>query len=164
MNRIISVIIVDDEPTSIEVLKKDLQQYPDIEVISTTSSAEKAKKLILKYQPELLFMDVEMPEMTGFELIESIQDEISPETRVVFYTAYDKYLLDALRASAFDYLLKPYLPEDLEKLMERVKKSGIRGKQQPETVYPTIFHRREQNSHPDRYRPAVTKARRYCHV
>ena len=48
MNRIISVIIVDDEPTSIEVLKKDLQQYPDIEVISTTSSAEKAKKLILK--------------------------------------------------------------------------------------------------------------------
>lgn len=123
MNRIISVIIVDDEPTSIEVLKKDLQQYPDIEVISTTSSAEKAKKLILKYQPELLFMDVEMPEMTGFELIESIQDEISPETRVVFYTAYDKYLLDALRASAFDYLLKPYLPEDLEKLMERVKKS-----------------------------------------
>lgn len=123
MNRIISVIIVDDEPTSIEVLKKDLQQYPDIEVISTTSSAEKTKKLILKYQPELLFMDVEMPEMTGFELIESIQDEISPETRVVFYTAYDKYLLDALRASAFDYLLKPYLPEDLEKLMERVKKS-----------------------------------------
>lgn len=123
MNRIISVIIVDDEPTSIEVLKKDLQQYPDIEVISTTSSAEKAKKLILKYRPELLFMDVEMPEMTGFELIESIQDEISPETRVVFYTAYDKYLLDALRASAFDYLLKPYLPEDLEKLMERVKKS-----------------------------------------
>ena len=60
MNKIISVIIVDDEPTSIEVLKKDLQQYPDIEVISTTSSAEKAKKLILKYQPELLFMDVEM--------------------------------------------------------------------------------------------------------
>lgn len=123
MSEIISVIIIDDEPSSIATLEKDLLQFPEMDVIATASSAERARKVILKYQPDLLFMDVEMPEMTGLELLQSIQEDLSDHTKVVFYTAYDKYLLDALRASAFDYLLKPYLPEDLHKLVERVRTS-----------------------------------------
>ena len=84
--------------------------------MDTATTAELGKRHILKYQPDLVFLDVELPDMSGFDLLDDIRDDILPNLRVVFYTVYDKYILDALRASAFDYLLKPYLIEELEAL------------------------------------------------
>lgn len=118
----IRTIIVDDDNASIEKLQKDLGAFAEIKIIETTTSADTAKILIIKHQPDLLFLDVEMPEMSGIELLQDIQSEINPATRVVFYTAYNKYILDALRASAFDFLVKPYLPDELESVIKRVKK------------------------------------------
>lgn len=121
MSEEITVIIVDDEAASIRNLSNDLSAYADIRVIETTTSAEKARKIIVRQQPDLLFLDVEMPKMSGFDLWQSIRADVHADMRVVFYTAYDKYLLNALRASAFDYLLKPYLPEELEAVIERFR-------------------------------------------
>ena len=123
MKKIIKTIIVDDDKASIEKLQKDLNTLLEIKVIDTTTSAKIAKQLIVSKQPDLLFLDVEMPEMSGFDLLNEIKSEINPNMRVVFYTAYDKYILDALRASAFDYLMKPYFPEELESVALRVKKN-----------------------------------------
>jgi two-component system LytT family response regulator len=121
MDKSISTIIVDDEQACIKTLCTDLEQYPEIEIIETLTSAEKAKKAILKQQPQLLFLDVEMPKTSGIELLQEIRAAIHSNICVVFYSAFDKYLIDALRASAFDYLLKPYLPEELSDIIERVK-------------------------------------------
>ena len=107
MNEEITVVIVDDDTVSIRNLSNDLMTYPDIQILETTTSVEKAQKIIIRQQPDLLFLDVEMPKQSGLELWKSIQSAGHANTRVVFYTASASYLLKALRASAFDFLMKP---------------------------------------------------------
>lgn len=128
MNTTITTIIVDDQQACIQSLCDDLALFPEIQVIETTTFAEKAKKIIIKQQPDLLFLDVEMPKMTGIELLEDIRSSIHSSMYVVFYSAFDKYMINALRASAFDYLLKPYLFEELKTIIERVKNEMEMGK------------------------------------
>jgi two-component system LytT family response regulator len=114
-----TTVIIDDEPIGIESLKQSLIDIDAIEITGTAKTPKAGIDLILKHHPDLLFLDVEMPEMSGLELLRHIKDLISWPMHVVFYTAYDKYLLEALRASAFDYLLKPYQPEDLSTVLHR---------------------------------------------
>ena len=128
MNKSITTIIVDDQASCIEILSKDLARYPEIQIIETTTSSEKAKKIIIKQQPDLLFLDVEMPKITGIELLNEIRSSIHSNLYVVFYSAFDKYMIDALRASAFDYLLKPYEPNELADIIKRVKKEIVMGR------------------------------------
>lgn len=119
MNKKIRTIIVDDTPTASAKLEHDLKFFPDIEVIECINSPNVAVKSIVKQQPDLLFLDIEMPGMSGLELLNHIQDDIK-EMRVVFYTAHNQYLIDAVRTSAFDYLQKPYLPEELSFIVNRL--------------------------------------------
>ena len=117
----IKVVIVDDEPQSILRLENDLAAQDDFEVIATSSSAMSAKTLVMSMQPDVLFIDVEMPGQTGFEVLQSLRDEMPMELIVVFYSAFNKYMIDALRASAFDFLLKPYQQEELELVVGRIR-------------------------------------------
>ena len=117
----IKVVIVDDEPQSILKLEDDLAALDDFEVIATSSSAMSAKTLVMSMQPDVLFIDVEMPGQTGFEVLQSLRDEMPGDLIVVFYSAFDKYMIDALRASAFDFLLKPYHQEELELIVGRIR-------------------------------------------
>ena len=119
MDKEITIIIVDDNAGAIKRLCNDLSNFPYVRILGTFQSPEKAKKYIVYEQPDILFLDVEMPEMSGLELLKSIQAELHRHTKVVIYTAYDKYIIEALRASAFDYLLKPYLLEELAAIIER---------------------------------------------
>lgn len=117
----IKVVIVDDEPQSILRLENDLAAQEDFEVIATSSSAMSAKTLVMSMQPDVLFIDVEMPGQTGFEVLQSLRDEMPMDLIVVFYSAFNKYMIDALRASAFDFLLKPYQQEELELVVGRIR-------------------------------------------
>ena len=121
MKQEITVIIVDDDIMSIKRLSNDLAAFSGVKVIATSTAPEKAIKIIIHEQPDLLFLDVEMPGMSGLELLKRMQPDLHPEIKVVFYTAYNKYLLEALRVSAFDYLLKPYTPDELEVIIERYR-------------------------------------------
>ena len=96
----ITVIIIDDDLGSIQKLQNDLLAFSEVRILDTATTAELGKRHILKYQPDLVFLDVELPDMSGFDLLDDIRDDILPNLRVVFYTVYDKYILDALRASA----------------------------------------------------------------
>ena len=120
--RDITAIIVDDEINAIQNLAEDLSAYPDIDILDTTTSALKAQKSIVKLQPDLLFIDVEMPKINGIELLQEVRPYMHSNMHVVFYSAFDRYMLDALRASAFDYLLKPYQPDELKQIINRVRK------------------------------------------
>lgn len=117
----IKVVIVDDEPQSILKLEDDLAALDDFEVIASSSSAMSAKTLVMSMQPDVLFIDIEMPGQTGFEVLQSLKDEMPRDLIVVFYSAFDKYMIDALRASAFDFLLKPYHQEELELIVGRIR-------------------------------------------
>lgn len=117
----IKVVIVDDEPQSILRLENDLAALEDFEVIATSSSAMSAKTLVMSMQPDVLFIDVEMPGQTGFEVLQSLRDEMPMNLIVVFYSAFNKYMIDVLRASAFDFLLKPYQQEELELVVGRIR-------------------------------------------
>lgn len=117
----IKVVIVDDEPQSILRLENDLAALDDFEVIATSSSAMSAKTLVMSMQPDVLFIDVEMPGQTGFEVLQSLRDEMPMDLIVVFYSAFNKYMIDVLRASAFDFLLKPYQQEELELVVGRIR-------------------------------------------
>lgn len=124
-----NAVIVDDENLHVKILRDSLFRYDNIQITGEAGNPHSAKKVILSQRPDLLFLDVELPTMTGLELLREIRDQITWSMQVVFYTAYEKYLLDALRSSAFDYLLKPFNVEDLDVVMSRffehVKKEQV---------------------------------------
>lgn len=120
-----TVVIVDDERTAIDALRKELAGYPEFEIIGTANTGAKGKKMILELRPDLLFLDVELPDVLGLNLLGEMRDEVVWDMKVVFYTSYDKYLLQALRESAFDFLLKPFESEELEVIIERYRKTMV---------------------------------------
>ena len=106
------VVIVDDDEVSLENLSFELRKDARFSLEGTARNGRKGKKLITKVQPDLLFLDVEMPDMTGLDLLQEMRDNVAWNMRVVFYTAYDKYMIQAIREAAFDYLLKPFEEQD----------------------------------------------------
>jgi two-component system LytT family response regulator len=120
----IRTIIIDDEPPAINVLSLILKKKckEDVEVVATSNSPHLGKTLIEEHQPDLIFLDVEMPGMTGIDLVRSFSN---PTFRVVFITAFDIYAVEAFRLSALDYLLKPVEADDVIRVIEKIK-SDIR--------------------------------------
>ena len=114
-----TVVIIDDETMCIENLQRSLSKYPELLLVGTAKTADKGKALILEQHPDLVFLDVELNTQSGIELLSGLGDEITWPMQVIFYTAYEKYLLDALRVSAFDYLLKPFEEDELKLVMNR---------------------------------------------
>ncbi len=122
MPRRLSAVIVDDEPMSVDVLRSDLESFGDIEILAAVNRASEALASVPLLKPDVLFLDVELGADSGIELLQTMRAKgLEPSTRVVFYTAFDKYVIDALRSSAFDFLLKPYMPDELYKVMERIR-------------------------------------------
>ena len=110
--------IVDDNPSAIELLRRLLADY-SVSITGTATDTQQAMTDIVQQEPDLIFLDVEMPGMSGLEFWSQVKQELKPETKVVFYTGYDKYLLEALRREAFDYMLKPATRDELAKIMTR---------------------------------------------
>ena len=112
-----NAIIVDDEAHCVSALMEDLKKYcPQIHITGTCNSAKEAMLTIKKQKPDLVFLDIEMPWMNGFEMLE-IMEEINFD--IIFVTAYDKFAAKAFRLSAIDYLLKPIDSNDLKEAIEK---------------------------------------------
>ena len=114
-----TAVIIDDESLCIDNLLHSLKEYPELLIVGTAKDTDKGKVLILEQRPDLLFLDVELSNQSGIELLSGLSEEITWPMQVIFYTAYEKYLLEALRVSAFDYLLKPFDREELKLVMNR---------------------------------------------
>ena len=129
MNRqkLTKVFIVDDSNDAIGVLRRMLESSYSVEVVGSAYDAETAADLIVKTEPDLLFLDVELPTMSGLEFCSMIRNELKPEAKVVFYTGHDKYMLQAIRRQAFDYLLKPPTEQELSQIMTRYYEHRLTG-------------------------------------
>jgi two-component system LytT family response regulator len=120
---LLSVVIVDDDKSAIFALQGFLELMPEVLICGTATSHQKAIKLIREKEPDLVFLDIEMPGKTGFELLRELnQDGVVHKFRVIFHTAYDKYTIAALREAAFDFLLKPPRENELREAIQRFLK------------------------------------------
>ncbi|MES2519743.1 MAG: LytTR family DNA-binding domain-containing protein [Bacteroidota bacterium] len=112
-----TTLIVDDEAHARESLSKMLSSNcPNVKILNTASSAEDAYEKILKFNPDLLFLDIEMPNGTGFDLLTRFT---KPTFKVIFVTGFDQYALNAIKFSALDYLLKPINAQELKDAVEK---------------------------------------------
>lgn len=119
----IKVMIIDDEKHCITTLLHLLKEYKDeVAIVATTQQSSDAKSLIEEYQPNLIFLDIEMPIMNGLELLQQFS---SLPFETIFTTAYDQYAIKALRLSALDYLLKPIDKQELKAAIEKYKSKEL---------------------------------------
>ena len=116
----IRTVVADDQPMARERLTALLAQQPDIDVVATCASGVEAVDAIQAYRPDLVFLDMQMPELDGFGVIDAVGVERMPP--VVFVTAYDAFALRAFEVHALDYLLKPFGRERFEQALERARR------------------------------------------
>ncbi|MCM2678372.1 LytR/AlgR family response regulator transcription factor [Echinimonas agarilytica] len=114
-------LIVDDEPLAISLLKSKLSTIPEIEIIGDCKNGREAIKAAMDLTPDLMFLDIQMPGLNGFDVVKRLQNDSSP--LVIFTTAYEQYALDAFEVHAVDYILKPL---DLERIELAVKRAMAR--------------------------------------
>lgn len=119
----IKTVIVEDEPNDVKTLEESLSKYQQIEIVCTCNSGEKGLAAITKYSPDLLFLDIEMPGMSGLEFLENLGANVFNKCRVVIYTAYSHYAIDTFRRHAFDFLTKPIENKELDEIIRRVENS-----------------------------------------
>jgi len=113
----LKAIIIDDEPYCCETIATLLEDNKEVEIVSICHNGVDALSAIKKYSPDLVFLDVEMPKMNGFEMLEQLP---KVDFEIIFTTSYDQYALKAIRFSAIDYLLKPVDNEELQRAIQKV--------------------------------------------
>jgi two-component system, LytTR family, response regulator len=115
----IRALVIDDESLARRSVRRFLRSYTDVELIGECGDGQSAVAAILTEQPDLIFLDVQMPEMDGFAIVKAIGTDRMPVT--IFVTAYDRYALRAFDANAVDYLLKPFGKERFERALSRAR-------------------------------------------
>jgi two-component system, LytTR family, response regulator len=111
----IKAILIDDEPLARSITREYLQSYPEIRIIQECNDGFEGVKAIAQHKPELIFLDIQMPKINGFEVLELVD----PCPAVIFTTAFDEYAIKAFESHAIDYLLKPYSKERFDKAMQK---------------------------------------------
>jgi two-component system LytT family response regulator len=118
-------IIIDDERLARAELRKLLQEFPEIEIVDEAANADEGISKIESHNPDLIFLDIQMPGKTGFDLLA----ELDRAPQVIFTTAYDEYALKAFEVNALDYLLKPIEPKRLADAVHKLHGTEITGLQ-----------------------------------
>ncbi|MDP4264248.1 MAG: LytTR family DNA-binding domain-containing protein [Bacteroidota bacterium] len=121
MNQVFKAIVIDDEPAARRLMKNLLQEHKDVvEVIAEAGNGREAIQKIEELKPGLIFLDIQMPDLTGFEVIEKLLHK----PNIIFTTAYEQYAIKAFDTFSIDYLLKPIKEERLQKSIEKLKQFG----------------------------------------
>lgn len=149
----LKAILVDDELNSLQNLQFKIHEYcPTIKVVAQTQNPEEAIRLIQQNKPDVIFLDIEMPRMSGFKMLEQIP-EIDFE--VIFITAYNHYAINAIRISAFDYLVKPVAIEDLQKTVERLAGFAVKKTRERADILKKVWPIPKVRTTPSRYPPMM---------
>lgn len=111
----IKVVLIDDEPLARSIVKEYLEAYNNISVVQECNDGFDGVKAIMQHQPDLIFLDIQMPKINGFEMLELLD----PAPSVIFTTAFDEYAIKAFEAHAVDYLLKPFSKDRFDKALQK---------------------------------------------
>ncbi|SCY92068.1 two component transcriptional regulator, LytTR family [Flavobacterium anhuiense] len=117
---VLKCIAVDDEPLALRLVQTFIEQTPFLELISTCDNAVDAMGLIRETKPDLVFLDINMPNLSGMELARLIQDQAGPLPKIIFTTAYNHYAIEGYKVNAVDYLLKPFSYEEFLRASSKV--------------------------------------------
>ena len=120
------VIIIDDEPLARSLVREHLESHPSLQIVAECGDGFEGLKAIQEHKPDLLFLDIQMPKINGFEMLELLD----PVPAVIFTTAFDEYAIKAFDRNAIDYLLKPFSKERFDTAIDRWKQRA--GKQEPQ--------------------------------
>ena len=112
-----NIVIIDDEPLARSIVKEYLQKYPELKIAEECNDGFEGVKAIQQHQPDLIFLDIQMPKINGFEMLELLDQPPA----VIFTTAFDEYAIKAFEAHAVDYLLKPFNQERFDKAIQKWK-------------------------------------------
>ena len=121
MNKVLSTLIVDDESLARKGLRVRLQEHKDIDIVTECSNGREAIEAVRAYQPDLMFLDIQMPGLDGFEVVKSIVEQGLTLPMVIFVTAFDQYALKAFEVHAHDYLLKPADENRLTQALNKIR-------------------------------------------
>lgn len=113
----LNAIIVDDEPLARQIVREFLSHHAEIEIVAECANGFEAVKAVTELKPDILFLDIQMPKLSGFEVLELIEHDLA----VVFTTAYDEFAVKAFEVHAADYLLKPFSQERFDEALEQAK-------------------------------------------
>jgi two-component system LytT family response regulator len=140
----IKAILIDDEFSSLQNLRQKIDEFcPDLQVVAMAQKPEEAMLLIKHHKPDVVFLDIEMPKMSGFRMLEELGD---CNFEIIFITAYNHYAIDAIRISAFDYLLKPIAIMELQVAVDRLNKvHGSQTKEKIDILKSSMSDKKTQN-------------------
>lgn len=144
----IKTVVIDDEPLARSIVAEYLRSWPQIEVVQECNDGFEGLKSITQHKPELIFLDVQMPKINGFEMLELMEEPPA----VIFTTAFDEYAIKAFEAHAVDYLLKPFSKERFDKALEK----WFSRRQQSTSQRPPVLHQ-EQIRQPEERNRVVVK-------
>lgn len=135
----IKTIVIEDEAKSRSSLCRKLNEFcPGVKIVAQAEDGLEGLKCIEEYKPQLIFLDIEMPKLNGFEMLERIREK---NFQIVFTTAYDQYAIKAFKYSAFDYLLKPVDIEELKSVVEKINtKEALQTQKQLELLQQNLMH------------------------
>lgn len=136
----IRIVLIEDEELARKLLRSYLSEYSDLEIVGECENGFEGVKAINEMKPDLVFLDIQMPKITGFEMLELIDHR--PE--IIFTTAYDEYALKAFEFNAADYLLKPFSRERLQDALGKVKERMAREKDREDIVEKMTQYPREE--------------------
>jgi two-component system LytT family response regulator len=144
----IKTVLIDDEPLARTIVTEYLQGYPEIEIVQECNDGFEGVKAIAQHKPDLIFLDIQMPKINGFEMLELLEQPPA----VIFTTAFDEYAIKAFEAHAIDYLLKPFSKDRFDKAMQK----WLSQRQQKPEVNKTIALQ-EEIKHPEERNRVVVK-------
>src|SRR5438046_482225 len=127
------VILIDDEPLARSIVNEYLQKHPELEIVAECNDGFEGVKAIQQHQPDLIFLDIQMPKINGFEMLELIDQQPS----VIFTTAFDEFAIKAFESHAIDYLLKPFSQERFDKAIQKWKDQKTSSKKNTEELLET---------------------------
>jgi len=135
------IITIDDEPLARSIVKEYLQKYSELEIVQECNDGFEGFKAIQQYHPDLIFLDIQMPKINGFEMLELLDHAPA----VIFTTAFDEYAIKAFEAHAVDYLLKPFSQERFDKAIQKWKEQKVSSQKNTEELLETASHSPSQS-------------------
>jgi two-component system, LytTR family, response regulator len=146
MNRKTTAILVDDEPLARQLLREYLQDFPEIRIVAECKNGRQAVKAINEQRPDIVFLDIRMPGMDGFEVLE----RLTHMPHIIFSTAYDDYALKAFEYNAVDYLLKPYDRKRFSRAVQKVLAGLTASGSEIDKIVSVLQQAREPGEYPER--------------